>query len=289
MDNKLPLKLAYKFATDNGLAIEISGIKEAKIAWKNEKGEIDGMRVRKGLIVQVLRERGLLEDFFRHHWPFGLAPRGPEKIATYDRARTGHLAIVAGTPQSALAAPGQQNKIEDSNADSLAEPMSTKSASVPPKTNLPPVSNAASLLTRVRLLTHDQAERNHEDAVKGLLVCLGFSDADIKFQEGRVDVCVMSERQVTTAVFEVKRSLVGAFKRDALRKAQDYSARTGAVIFVISDGDSYEIYDKRHGHSYDAMLRGRFQLTSFHEEDSKNLDLLRPASLQNTRQQDSTT
>ena len=81
-------------------------------------------------------------------------------------------------------------------------------------------------------------------------------------------------------VVEVKRSLrIEKAKQDALRKGFDYAARHGAPLVVVTDADIYEVYDRRLGMDYDAMLCGRFQLTRFATADSLVMDLLRPAEL----------
>lgn len=141
---------------------------------------------------------------------------------------------------------------------------------------LPPIPDAESLIGRVRQL-QGLPERNHEDAVKDLLVRLGHNPLSIVFQRGRIDVSLVNRQQEQHAVFEVKRSLADKNKRnEALRQANDYAGRTGAEIMVISDGDRYVIYDRRKGRSYDEMLCGEFSLTKFVPEDSTVLDLLRP-------------
>jgi len=144
---------------------------------------------------------------------------------------------------------------------------------------LPPVPQAEELLVRIRAVG-PLAERNHEDVVKELLLRLGFDAASVVFQTGRMDLCVMDEQRRTLAVFEVKRTIGSESERSAARRqGMDYAARTGATFCVITDGDRYEIYDRRKGIDYEAMLCGRLQLTAFTEADAQFLDLLRPDHL----------
>jgi hypothetical protein len=42
----------------------------------------------------------------------------------------------------------------------------------------------------------------------------------------------------------------------------DYASQTGALIVVVTDGDRFEIYDRRKGLHYDAMLCGAFMACS---------------------------
>lgn len=144
---------------------------------------------------------------------------------------------------------------------------------------LPPVPEAAALVERIRSLV-GLPERNHEDVVKDLLLRLGFGASAIVFQRGRIDLCVLAEDRRTAAVFEVKRTIAVESERAAARRqGMDYAGQTGALMVVITDGDRYEIYDRRRGHDYETMLCGRFQITSFRGSDVPALDLLRPDSL----------
>lgn len=148
---------------------------------------------------------------------------------------------------------------------------------------LPPIPDAESLVARIQSLV-GLPERNHEDVVKDLLIRLGFDPTLIVFQKGRIDVCVLTQDRKVAAVFEVKRTIaVESERASARRQGMDYAAQTGAIVVVVTDGDRYEVYDRRRGHDYDSMLCGRCQLTAFREADAKVLDLLRPASLSSCR------
>ena len=148
---------------------------------------------------------------------------------------------------------------------------------------LPPIPDAEAFIERIRSLV-GLPERNHEDVVKELLIRLGHDTSSIVFQKGRIDLCVLTQDRKAAAVFEAKRTIVVESERaGARRQGMDYAGQTGALIVVITDGDRYEIYDRRKGHDYDAMLCGKFQLTTFREGDAKALDLLRPEFLRNVR------
>lgn len=147
----------------------------------------------------------------------------------------------------------------------------------------PPIPGAGEFLERIRSLV-GLPERNHEDVVKELLVRLGHDNASIVFQRGRIDLCVLTKDRKTAAVFEVKRTIVVESERAAARRqGMDYAGQTGAIIVVITDGDRYEVYDRRKGHDYDAMQCGKFQLTAFRHTDTSALDVLRPEYLRAVR------
>ena len=135
------------------------------------------------------------------------------------------------------------------------------------------------MVERIRAL-QGLPERNHEDVVKDLLVRLGHDVAAIVFQKGRIDVCLLNKDRKAAAVFEVKRTIaVESERAGARRQGMDYASQTGALIVVVTDGDRYEIYDRRKGLDYDAMLRGKFRLSAFRETDIPVLDMLRPDAI----------
>lgn len=152
----------------------------------------------------------------------------------------------------------------------------------PPDFVLPPIPNAESLLDRIRQV-QGMPERNMEDVVKAFLLQLGHAESAVAFQVGHVDVRVNDEQGKGRIVVEVKKSLRNEkVRRDALRKGFDYAGRVGAPLVVITDADSYEVYDQRRGIDYESRLCGRFQLTRFGPTDGTILDLLRPANGANT-------
>jgi hypothetical protein len=147
----------------------------------------------------------------------------------------------------------------------------------------PPIPDAEALITRIHSLA-SLPERNHEDVVKELLLRLGFDASEIVFQKGRIDLCVLTQDRKTAAIFEVKRTIaVESERTGARRQGMDYASQTGALIIVVTDGDRFDIYDRRKGHDYDAMLCGSFKLTAFRDTDAKTLDLLRPDNLRSVR------
>ncbi|MCI0365517.1 MAG: hypothetical protein L0219_16765 [Phycisphaerales bacterium] len=185
------------------------------------------------------------------------------------RARLRSLGYYGGLRQRES---DMERGISRSTAASSAEIVETP-------TILPPVADAEVFVERIRSLV-GLPERNHEDVVKDLLLRLGFDASSIVFQQGRIDVRVLTQDRKTAAVFEVKRTIVSESERAAARRqGMDYASQTGALIIVVTDGDRYEIYDRRRGHDYSAMLCGKFQLPAFRDSDATTLDLLRPDCL----------
>lgn len=143
-------------------------------------------------------------------------------------------------------------------------------------TIVPPFDGAGEYLERIKS-SRGLPERNMEDLVKELLVRLGHSPAAVVFQIGHIDVLVRGGDGKPSFVIEVKTTLRSRTDRDsALRQAFDYASRNGAPLVIITDADAYEIYDRRAGLDHASMLRAKFRLTAFREEDRGGLDILKP-------------
>lgn len=69
---RFPLREAYAFASDNGLADEVSEIREMEIEW--DRGYTS--TVRRGRVIRLFQERNLLSRFVERYWPFGATPGG---------------------------------------------------------------------------------------------------------------------------------------------------------------------------------------------------------------------
>lgn len=70
----LPLLAAYPFADAHGLGSEASRIRSMSAS----------SSVRRGHIVQLFRQNGLLDEFIRQHWTFGATPDGAKQLRYYD-------------------------------------------------------------------------------------------------------------------------------------------------------------------------------------------------------------
>jgi predicted DNA-binding transcriptional regulator len=71
----LPLKEAYKFAAENGLADEVEKIRAMEIEWDLSYTST----VKRGYIVDALLKRGIFEEFKAKYWPVGDTPWGTSK------------------------------------------------------------------------------------------------------------------------------------------------------------------------------------------------------------------
>lgn len=162
--------------------------------------------------------------------------------------------------------------------DVVANANATARSPVIVESILPPIPDAESLIDRIRSLA-GLPERNHEDVVRELLIRLGHAPKSVVFQVGHIDVCVKGKDGQHQTIFEVKKSIASESSRaNALRQANDYANRTGAELFVITDGDHFVIYDRRRGRSYGEMKIGEFRLLAFRKQDEPLLNQLRPAN-----------
>ena len=67
-----PLREAYPFAEASGLGTESSEIRDMEIEW----GRRGGSRVRRGRMIQLFEQHGLMKSFISKHWPAGSTPAG---------------------------------------------------------------------------------------------------------------------------------------------------------------------------------------------------------------------
>lgn len=150
-----------------------------------------------------------------------------------------------------------------------------------PQYILPDFPGASQLLSRLQQ-SRGLPERNMEDLVRELLVALGHFPTSIVFQVGRIDV-LLNTNGNPAFVFEVKRTLdVRGALDQARRQGFDYAGKTGARFVVLTDADTYEIYDRTRGLDHGSMKLGRFTLSRFRPEDDSLLSILRHPSAQAT-------
>lgn len=266
----LPLVEAHAFGAEHGLAHELSNIEEK--AKRSHLAEKWARVARKGCIVQLFRKREIFLKFVELHWSFATTDEGRKKLKQYESYRQRLL----GSPNTRECS----DNIQPSHDTEATPPVSEAKADacVIPEAVVPPFEGAKSLLARIKTIA-DLPERNHEDVVKELLLLLGFDSASVVFQIGRIDVCLRLLAHCPLCIFEVKRSIAKTSKRDgALRQAMDYAHKNGTEMVVVTDGDRYEIYDRRKGRDYQSMFCGKFRLTDFRDDDTRYLDMIRPTA-----------
>ena len=99
---RFPLREAYTFASENGLADEINEIREMDIEW--DRGYTS--TVRRGHVIRLFQEHNLLSQFFECYWPLGSTPGGEAECrrclrvgAQYDEFLAGKLPDEEAEPE----------------------------------------------------------------------------------------------------------------------------------------------------------------------------------------------
>lgn len=129
----------------------------------------------------------------------------------------------------------------------------------------------------------EHKERAHESLVEDFLVALGHrKHKDIKFRQGRVDIKI-ERGGYTILIVEVKTVWDLSFYNgsDAIKQAFNYAHEQGVRYVIVTNGDTYILFDRLKGLSYESNLLGEFQLTSLQQEDLALIDRLRPERLSN--------
>lgn len=129
---------------------------------------------------------------------------------------------------------------------------------------------------------HDHAERAHESLVEDFLVSLGYrKHDDIKYRHGRVDVSLQQGR-CTILVIEVKRAWdLTRNDTSTVKQAYGYALDQGVRYVMVTNGDTYILFDRLKGLSYESNLLGEFRLTALQEDDLALVERLRPQRLAN--------
>ena len=126
-------------------------------------------------------------------------------------------------------------------------------------------------------------ERAHESLVEEFLSALGYEKhKDIVYRKGQVDITVTAGG-LPLAVVEVKRnwSLSRYDGVGAIRQAYNYAHEKGIRYVLVTNGDTYLVFDRLKGLSWDTNVVGEFQLTSLVQDDLALIDRLRPERLRN--------
>jgi hypothetical protein len=76
----LPLKLAYAFLASSGLAAEADEVKRSR----DRLGSYT-TSLRRAKIVNLLKQKNLLENFVKTSWPYALTPAGQKKVKRYEQ------------------------------------------------------------------------------------------------------------------------------------------------------------------------------------------------------------
>ncbi len=124
---------------------------------------------------------------------------------------------------------------------------------------------------------HNHKERAHESLVEDFFVALGYAKhKDIKYRQGRVDIKLETAGH-TLLIAEVKAVWDLSFKNGigAIKQAYGYAHDQGVRYAIVTNGDTYILFDRLKGLSWESNLLGEFQLTALQQEDLDLIDRLR--------------
>jgi len=127
----------------------------------------------------------------------------------------------------------------------------------------------------------EHMERAHESLVEDFFVALGYrKHKDIKYRQGRVDVTIERDGH-TLLIAEVKTVWDLSFHNgvNAIKQAYNYAHEQGVRYVIVTNGDTYILFDRLKGLSWESNLLGEFQLTSLQRDDLALIDRLRPERL----------
>jgi hypothetical protein len=159
----------------------------------------------------------------------------------------------------------------------LSLPTAPKQIAMQRPAFLKPVIEAVESLRKER----EHKERAHESIVEDFFVALGYSKhKEIKYRQGRVDIKIERAGQ-THLIVEVKAEWDLSFYNGigAIKQAYNYAHDQGVRYVIVTNGDTYILFDRLKGLSWESNLIGEFQLTALQPEDLALIERLRPARL----------
>ncbi len=74
---RFPLRIAYPFGSQHNLHMEMQDIRAMAIHWDLSYSST----VRRGYVIELFRQHGLMEEFLEARWPAGNLPTGRSEIA----------------------------------------------------------------------------------------------------------------------------------------------------------------------------------------------------------------
>src|SRR5688572_13995744 len=88
----LSLKAAYEFGAANGLQREVNEIRDMVVEWDSSYTS----SLRRGYIIELFEERGVLEQFKTAHWVFGNTPAGEAQRRRFLRIKADYETFLSG-------------------------------------------------------------------------------------------------------------------------------------------------------------------------------------------------
>ena len=127
------------------------------------------------------------------------------------------------------------------------------------------------------------AERAHESLVEDFFVALGYrKHEDTKYRQGRVDIAIgKGDRSILVVEVKAGWDLSRYNGTSAIKQAYGYAHDQGVRYVLITNGDTYILFDRLKGLSWESNLLGEFRLTALQEEDLALIERIRPQRMTN--------
>lgn len=140
------------------------------------------------------------------------------------------------------------------------------------------------LIRSISLLKKDKNhyEREHESIVEKFFESLGYEPHnEIRYRQGRVDILISLDSRPCIVV-EVKRYwALAKDDEDVIFQAYRYALKNGARFVVLSNGDSYILFDRLKGFSIDQNYIGTFKLTQLKDSSLQLVNFLQKENIAN--------
>ena len=189
--NWLPLKSAYPFGEQKGLKARIEEIRAIEVEWDLSYNST----VRRGYVVDLLRDHNLFDEFVAQHWPAGATKWGQNQAAFYVRIKDRYEAFLRGEEPAI-------DSTQDSDDASAPESPSEEIT----------FSLERDLQTALRA--------NIEQLEEGLTIIDG--GTELATEAGRIDITAR-DASGTTVVIELK---AGTAKPTIIAQVLSYMATT---------------------------------------------------------------
>lgn len=160
----------------------------------------------------------------------------------------------------------------------ISKPSSTEDQGIEPPHEpvvIEPPEWLRPVVSQVQILKEDSGhqEREHEDIVASLFETLGYGRiSDIKFRRGRIDVLVsVNNRPIFTIEVKADWSL-SSKSGDYIRQAYNYALETGTAFVIITNGDTYVLFERGAAGTYKGDLQGEVRLTQLTADGLKMIE-----------------
>ncbi len=242
---------------------------------------ICGKNVYYGEILTLLYdEEGKIGDIVGWYKQFGAPWRNPvllrnvrmievhleeteDLLSEYDHTYVNKVYVLSGGEASTyLNTLGAKDSINKLSEKVTIDPVKEQTPTIP--------QGLQELINSIERLKKQDShkERANEHLVADFLKYLGYKEfSDFNYQVGRMDL-VLKVENIVIMTIEVKKSWAFGenIRTKAIEQAYGYSQKVGSRFVTITNGDNYEIFDRKQGLSYKDQKWYSFTLSRLTDE-----------------------